>query len=378
MSRAGVQLGRVLGVPVLVSPSWLLFAAFILISFGPQLAQSYGTGRGYTAAGAFAVLLLVSVLLHEIGHCVVARAFGLPVKSITVTFLAGLTEITEPPQTPAREYAVAISGPMVSLLLAGVGVASIELFDPSTLPRLLCEGLAVTNLVVAGFNLLPGLPLDGGRVLRSIVWQLGKDPERATRFSAWAGRGIALVVVPLLLLVALPAAGLGEVSLTNVLFSGLVGAFIYAGATASLRRSQVVSRLPRVSIAALARPALPVAANTPLAEAVRQAHERGLYALLVVDGNGRIEGIVSETWVRQVPAERRPWVSVADGARRIEPGLLLSADLTGEALLAAMRTTPASEYAVPGPIPRVLVSSDVAAAVDGTAPQPPPSLSSSR
>jgi hypothetical protein len=78
--KGGLRLGRVLGVPVFVNPSWLLFAAFVLLSFGPTLADDYGTTRGYFAAGAFAVLLLISVLLHEIGHCVVARAFGLPVR----------------------------------------------------------------------------------------------------------------------------------------------------------------------------------------------------------------------------------------------------------------------------------------------------------
>ena len=358
-----LQIGRVVGVPIYLTPSWFLFAAFIVVTSAPPLVDRVGAVSAYVAAASFAVLLLLSVLLHEVGHCLVARAFDLPVRSITVTLLAGLTEITEPPQTPAREYAVAVSGPMVSLLLAGIGVASVPLFDG--LPRLICEGVAVTNGIVAAFNLLPGLPLDGGRVLKSIVWQVGGDAERATRASAWAGRVVALVVVPIVVLGVLPAYGYGSRGLTGVLVTALFGAYIYAAATASLRRSQIVARLPRVTVALLARPALAVPSSMPLAEAVRQAQELGARALVVVDSAGRLEAVVSEAYVTAVPLERRPWVTVGDGARRVEPGLLLDPALTGEELLAAMRRFPAPEYVVPGEPPRVLVSTDVAAAVAG-------------
>ncbi len=359
-----MRIASVVGVPILLMPSWFLFAGYVVLAGHYLLVDEYGTGRAYAYAAGFALLLLVSVVLHELGHCLVARAFNLPVRSITVTFLAGVTEITEPPQTPAREYAVAISGPMVSLFLCATGVVTVGLFEPGSAARLLCLNLAITNGAIAALNLLPGLPLDGGRVLRSIVWHLGKDPERATRVSARAGMGIALVVVPVVLVGLLPALGVGDRGVTTILLSSLVGAFIYAGANANLRRSQAVSKLPLISAEALARPALAVPANLPLAEAVRQAHECKARALLVVDGNGEIEGIVSEAWVRQVPVQRRPWVVVADGARRIEPGLVMDPAMTGEPLLAFMRSTPASEYVVPGPSPRVLVSSDVAEAME--------------
>jgi len=363
-TRTAVRIGRVVGVPVLLTPSWFIFAAFIVLTSASALrAQDVSTLSAYAAGVSFALLLLASVLLHEIGHCLVARSLRLPVRSITITLLAGLTEVTSPPRTPKDEYAVAISGPMVSLLLSACGVVAVPLFAPLTLPRLLCEGLAVTNGLVAAFNLLPGLPLDGGRVLRSIVWQLSGNPDRATRASAWSGRVIAVVVVPVLLIGVLPAIGVGSRDTTSVVFAALVGAFIYAGATATLRRSTAMSRLPAVTVDLLARPALAVAAQTPLGEAVRRAHEAGLRALVVTDSAGTLEGVVSESWVRQVPTERRPWVSVADGARRLEAGLLLPPDLVGEDLLAYMRATPASEYVVSGTPPRVVAAADVAAAM---------------
>lgn len=363
--RGGVRIGRVLGVPVLVSPTWLLFAGFIMLTYGPALTDRFGTTRAYVGAAAFAVLLLLSVLLHEIGHCVVARAFRLPVRSITITFLAGLTEITEPPQTPAREYAVAVIGPMVSLLLAGLGMASLPLFEPDSLPFLLAAIVAISNGLVAGFNLLPGLPLDGGRVLRAAVWKLTGDPDRSTRVAAWAGRVVAIVVVPVLLLGVLPATGVSTTSIGTVLFTALIAGFIYVGASASLQRAKYLERLPRASVAALARPALEVAGDLPLAEAVRRAQASGMRALVVVDSSGALLAVVSEASVLATPEERRPWVTVDTVARRIEDGLVLDPGLEGEELLAAMRATPASEYVVPdpsGPV-RVLVTADVAAAV---------------
>lgn len=361
----GVRIGRVLGVPVLVSPSWLLFAAFVVLIYGPALSDRFGPTRAYIGAVSFAVLLLLSVLLHEIGHCVVARAFGLPVRSITVTFLAGLTEITEPPQTPAREYAVAVIGPMVSLLLAGVGLATVQLFEPDSLPYLLAAIVALSNGLVAGFNLLPGLPLDGGRVLRAAVWKLTGDPEKSTRVAAWSGRGVAVVAVPGLLLGVLPAVGVTSLDVTTVIFTALIGAFVYAGASASLQRSRLVERLPRASVAALARPALEVPADLPLAEAVRRAHESGARAIVVTDSAGRLQAVVSEAAVLATPEERRPWVTVGTVSRSLEDGLVLDGALQGEELLAAMRAFPASEYVVRDPAGqvRVLVTADVAQAV---------------
>jgi Zn-dependent protease len=364
----GFRIGRVLGVPVFVAPSWLLFAAFVVLVYGPALSDQLGTVRAYTAAGSFAVLLLLSVLLHEVGHCVVARAYDLPVRSITVTFLAGLTEITEPPQTPAREYAVAVVGPMVSLLLAGVGAGLTPLFEPASLPHLLALGLAATNGVVAAFNLLPGLPLDGGRVLRAGVWRLTGDPERSTVVAAQAGRAVAVVVVPAVVLLGLPAAGLGRPTVATAVFTALVAAFVFAGATASLRRAQVVQRLPRGTVGALARPALAVPATLPLSEAVRQAHDAGRQAVVVVDAAGRVEAVVSEAAVAATPEHRRPWVSVADVSRRVDGERLLDPSLGGEALLSALRRSPTAEHLVrpsTGEVPAVLVTADVALRAEG-------------
>jgi len=364
--RGGICLGRVMGVPVQVGPSWFLMALFITVSISSATVSSLGQASSLVVGASFAVLLGISVLLHEIGHCVVARSFGLPVRRITIGFMQGLTEITKAPQTPAREYAVAVAGPMVSVLLAGIGLGARPFFDGASLSGRVVDNLAITNGLIAAFNLLPGLPLDGGRVLRALLWKLMGDPDRATRAAAWAGRGVAVIVVPFLLVVVLPWTGYGSSSATNVIWAGLLAAYLYAMATSTLRRAEALTRLPRVTIAGLSRPALRVPADMPLAEAVRRAHEANARGLVVVDAADRLEAVVSEAAVQATPEQRRPWVTVGTLAKRLEPGLVLDARLVGEELLAAMRAHPSAEYvtedSATGEV-RVLVSDDVAKAL---------------
>lgn len=366
ISRGGIRLGRVLGVPILVGPSWFLMALFITVSISQATTASLGQGQSLVVGASFALLLGLSVLLHEIGHCVVARSFALPVRRITIGFMQGLTEITEAPQTPAREYAVAVAGPMVSLLLAGLGLGARPFFDSSSLAGRVVDNIAITNGLIAAFNLLPGLPLDGGRVLRSLLWKVLGDPDRATIGAAWAGRVVAVVVVPFLLVVALPWAGYGGDRATNLIWAAILAAYIYAISTATLRRAQATRRLPAVTVAGLARPALRVPADMPLAEAVRRAHEVNARGLVVVDAADRLEAVVSEAAVAATPEQRRPWITVGALARRLEPGMLLDPTLTGEALLTAMRAHPSAEYVTQDPTTgevRVLVSDDVGKAL---------------
>jgi Zn-dependent protease len=363
--RGGIRLGRVVGVPVLIGPSWFLMAALITLAVSQASAASIGEGQAAVVGVSFAVLLGVSVLLHELGHCFVARGLGLSVRSITIGIMGGATQIEEA-QTPAREYAVAIAGPMVSLLLAGTGVGLRPLFDSDSLSGRLVDNVAITNGLIAAFNLLPGLPLDGGRVLRAILWRLGGDGERATRAAAWAGRGVAVIVVPLVFVVLLPWAGYGGDDATNLIWSALIGGYLYTLATFALKRSEAMSRLPRVTVVALARPALRVPADMPLAEAIRRAHEANARGLVVVDAADRLEAVVSEAAVIATPEHRRPWVTVGSLAKRIDPGLVLDVHLGGEDLLNAMRAHPAAEYVTRDPATgevRVISADDVAKAL---------------
>lgn len=366
--RSGtVPLGRVLGVPVELSPSWFLLAAVIVVVYGPTLGPASDPAEGYLTAAAFALLLLASVLLHEVGHCVAARALGLRVRRISVSFLAGLTEVTDPPPTPGRAWVVSAAGPVVSVLLTGLAVLGALLVPgPSPLHALLVLS-ALSNGGLAVFNLLPGLPLDGGAMLRALVWRLTGSQATGTLVGAHTGRVLAVLVVPFAVVGLEPLLG-AQLSTFGIVSTAFVALFLWAGATGALRAARVEQRLDGLPAGVLSRPALLVPAAMPLSEALRRAHEARLHALLAADALGRPTALVSEAAVVAVPEHRRPWITVADVSRPLAPGLVLDPSLSGAALLEAVRRTPSAEYLVPGPQPRVLVAADLARAAGGARP----------
>ena len=363
-SSGTLPLGRVLGVPVELNPSWFLLAAVIVVLYGPTLGPARDPAEGYVTAAAFALLLLARVLLHEVEHCVADRSLGLRVRRISVSFLAGLTEVSDPPPTPGRAWVVSAAGPAVSLLLTGLAVlGAVAVPGPSAVHSLLVLS-ALSNGGLAVFNLLPGLPLDGGAMLRALVWKITGSAATGTVAGAQAGRVLAVVVVPLAVLVSGPLLG-ARLSTFGIVSTGFVALFLWAGASGALRSARVEKRLDGLPAGLLARPALLVPTSLPLAEALRRAHESGLRALVVVDALGRPTALVSEAAVVAVPEHRRPWIPVADVARPLAPGLVLDPALSGIALVEAVRAARASEYLVAGAPPRVLVAADLARAAEG-------------
>ncbi|MFG2074891.1 site-2 protease family protein [Nonomuraea maritima] len=360
----GLRMGRPFGIPVYVSWTWFLVAAFITFLFGPQMAAKLpdlGTFGAYGVAFVFAVLLYVSVLLHELAHSVLAKVYGLPVRRITLYFLGGVSEIEKEPPTPGKEFMVAAVGPLLSLGLAALGfVADVYLVNDGGIPEVLVWQLWFANLIVGVFNLLPGLPLDGGRMLRAGVWKVSGNPGTGTVAAAWGGRVLAvlLVVFPL----ATMLGGDGELDFSNLVWPLVLAAFIWMGAGQSLRVARVRARIPQVDARALARRAIPVTGETPLSEALRQAADSRAGAMVVVDHDGRPVGIVHEAAVQATPEHRRPWITVASLAKSLEPGMVLAADLRGEPLIDAMREVPGSEYLLVergGEIYGVLATADV-------------------
>ena len=361
---SGIRMGRPFGIPVYVSWTWFIVAAFITWMFG-DVVRGYLPDLSVTAAYAvaflFAVLLYVSVLLHELAHCVVAKMFGLPVRKITLYLLGGVSEIEKEAQTPGREFLVAAAGPFLSLALAGGGLlADLFLVTGDGIAQVLILQLWVANLIVGVFNLLPGLPLDGGRMLRAGVWKATGSPGTGTIVAAWAGRALAVVVI------AVPPAisMLGDQPLDerNMIWSVVLAAFIWMGATQSLKVAKVRARIPKVVARTLARRAVAVTSDTPLSEALRRAAEAHAGAMVVVDHEGRPTALVHESAVLATPEHRRPWVSAGSLARSLEPSLILSAELTGERLLEAMREHPSGEYLLVEPggeIYGVLSTADV-------------------
>ncbi|MDH6140626.1 Zn-dependent protease/CBS domain-containing protein [Kitasatospora sp. GP30] len=350
----GILMGRPFGVPIYVGPSWFLIAALITWLFGRQLADvlpDLGYTR-YLIAFSFAVAFYGSVLIHELAHTLVALRYRLGVRRIQLQFFGGVSEIEKEAETPGREFWLAFVGPLLSLAIGGICWLLTGLVRFDTVPGVLLAGLTVANLVVAVFNLLPGLPLDGGRMLRAVVWGVTGRPMTGTVAAAWSGRVLALVV-----LFGLPLwgnsqhgsrPGTGE-SLLNTSLAAVLAVVIWSGAGTAVRNARLKEALPRLGVRDLTRRAVQVTADTPLGEALRRAREAQAGAVVISDGHGDPIALVKEAAVLQVPEHRRPWVAAGALARTLEPGLRLAVDLDGEQLLAALRTTPASEYLVVNP-----------------------------
>ncbi|MEW1718964.1 site-2 protease family protein [Streptomyces sp. NPDC093109] len=367
----GILMGRPFGVPVYVAPSWFVVAALITWIFGGQLDRvlpELGNLR-YLVALFFAVAFYASVLVHELAHTVAALRFKLPVRRIQLQFFGGVSEIEKETETPGREFILAFVGPLLSLVLSGVFYLCLLTVEPRTVPGVLLAGLMVSNLIVAVFNLLPGLPLDGGRMLRAVVWKITGKPMSGTIAAAWVGRALAVtVLIGLPLLTRTGALGTstrdvsGMETVTDALLAAILAAIIWTGAGNSLRMARLREHLPELQARALTRRAVPVESSTPLSEALRRANEAGARALVVVDGHGDPRALVRESAIVGVPQHRRPWVAVSGLAQDLTDGMKVPADLAGEALLERLRASPATEYLVleeTGEIYGVLSTADV-------------------
>ena len=185
-----------LGVPVYLRASWLLLAVDRGRPVRPGRAagccRSSATVGGYALAVGFVLCLLLSVLLHELGHAIVARRYGIGVRAITLELLGGYTEMESDSPNARADLLVSLIGPIVSGVLgAGRRWRSGSLLPDRTILDQLAFQLAWSNLIVAVFNALPGLPLDGGRALRAIVWAVTGDRHTGSRVAGWIGRGVA-------------------------------------------------------------------------------------------------------------------------------------------------------------------------------------------
>lgn len=363
-----LPVGRFFGVPVYFAPSWLVIAGLITVYYGPiigDILPRVSASSAYLLAFAFAVALAVCVLAHELGHTAVSLVLRNPVRRVVIFLLGGVSELERDPGRPRDEFLIAFAGPLVSLALAGAAAASLPLVDPHTMPGVLVALLLWSNLVIAAFNLLPGLPLDGGRLLRAGVWALRRSRLSGTRAAAWAGRGIAI---------CLALAGLvldrGTFGFTAGILTILVAVYLWVGAGQSLRVGEIMERVPQIDLERLLRPGMLVPSDLSVAEALRRAWSGNARGLVIVDSRERPSAIVDEVLVCAVPPPRRAWTMLSDVARPLEPGLILSRGLDGEQLLAAVRHTPAREYLVvnaDGTPAGILATADLTAALDAPA-----------
>jgi Zn-dependent protease/CBS domain-containing protein len=362
----GIVLARPFGIPVYISPYWFVIAGVFILIYANDLASTFHGPTRFVVAAAFVVLLYLSVLIHELSHSVVARGYGLPVRRILLYPLGGFSEIEREPQTPGREFLVSAAGPALSLLLAAGGWGLTHMVAAGTIGGTLISQLMWANLVVGGFNLLPGLPLDGGRMLRAAIWKVTGRPGTSTIAAAWAGRVLALGLFVLVLAPPVEARIGGDI--VTAVWLAVIAAFMWTGAGQAIKATRFRERLPALQARRLARKAVSVAADTPLAEAIRRADESRARAVVVVDHDDKPIAILNETAVMATPEQRRPWIEAGTLARTLEPSLVLPADLSGMALLDAIRRAPATEYLLvepSGQVYGVLAARDVDRAFAG-------------
>jgi Zn-dependent protease/predicted transcriptional regulator len=336
VSRRGstLRIGRLAGVPIGVHPLWLVIVALITLALGrdyfPSEDPALGEGVAYLLGLASALTLFLGILLHELGHAVVARRHGLDVEEIDLWLLGGVARMTGEPQAPGDELRFALAGPAVTaVVLAGFG--ALRLVAGGALAdwlRAFVDYQLYVNAAILVFNLLPAFPLDGGRVARALLWRRMGGRERATALAARIGRafGIGLVVLGF---VSFAGGALGG------LWLALIGGFLIVAAGAEAQGTLVERSFAGRTVQSLmTAPAAALRGDLTVEEAVVAGFARHLYsAFPVIDADDRALGVIVIDDVRAVAPLQRGRVTVAEIARR-DPALLVAPDTPATALLA--------------------------------------------
>ncbi len=232
-SRDGLRLTSISGIPIVIHPSWVVSVAVLASFTAPTIAHRL---VGDTSSVTLLVVAIVAVLpiaacivAHELAHALVARAHGLQVSRIMLFAFGGVSVIAGRAPTPGAEYAIAASGPIVSLILASGFAIVARASEPSVVGITGIAGAyAWVNVALALFNLVPAFPMDGGRLLRSVIWQLNGDRARATRWAARVGRGFAVLLIASGLYLALAPLGTSGRPAPGGLWTTLIGLFIFS------------------------------------------------------------------------------------------------------------------------------------------------------
>ncbi len=317
---------RIAGIDIFINWSWLLALAFITWSLGDfyHVQFRWSAGAAYTVGIISAVLLFGTVLLHELAHSLTARSLGLPVNSITLFIFGGVSNLTREPDNPRTEFLVAIAGPLTSLVLAGIFyVLHVALTGLPQEVAVTLGYLASVNLILGIFNLIPGFPLDGGRVFRSIVWMLTHSLRRATHIASNVGQAIGYLLI---------LAGLVEALVLNQFISGLwlafIGWYLHNAAGASYQQAVMEGVLRGVDVRDLMDPApVSVPAWTTI-DALVYHHmlNENQRAIPVSGRDGAFEGLVTLADVRHLPRDQWNTTQVsqimtpASRLRNVTPG----------------------------------------------------------
>ena len=319
LGERSIKLFTVSGIRIGANPSWFLFLFLMIIwlsdYFGDILVTS-STTVAYVTAVAAAILFFASLLLHELGHALMARRLGIGTSGIDLWLFGGVAKLTRDSQTPGEEFKVAIAGPAVTavivLVCLGIGaVASNEtgVLDAATLTRssttpwvALLGWLALTNLVLLVFNMLPAFPLDGGRVTRAIAWKVSGDRSRGTRFSGYLGQAFGWLMVAFGLFIILRTG-----AIVSGIWSAVLGWFLASAARNAVVGSRYSEQLEGVTAGQIMDMSpVVVPATVSVADAQAEFFARFPWPwFAVVDELGRLEGILRSEQVDAALAQGR-------------------------------------------------------------------------
>jgi len=324
----GWQLLKIRGIPLRIHPSWFVILGLATVAFQQQYSQQLsGSGSGIELWGLgllTALLLFVSVLLHELGHSLVAIQQGVQVRSITLFLLGGVANVERECSTAMGSLMVAAAGPLVSLVLAALLLASgHSVAHASPLLGAMVNELGGLNLILALFNLLPGLPLDGGLILKALVWQWSGSQRKGIQVATASGRFLSLVAIGLGVVLLLRGASVGGLWLMLLGWFGL-GA---ARNQTQLLALQSVLRQLKVKDAAQRRfRVLEADVNLKQLSRLRLSDGEGLADWLLVTRQGRWLGFITDAPLQQLPVQRWEEERVGDHLQPLEQLPQISAD----------------------------------------------------
>ncbi len=339
MSQSDWEIGRVMGIPIRVHASWFLVFLFmtwtLATGYLPEALPGLTEERYWGMGAIAAILLFCSVLVHELGHSYVAKRYHIPIGQITLFLFGGVAQMGKEPPSPRAEFLIAIAGPIVSVLLGAVclGLAAaseVALTAASAHGFVVLGGLlGMVNVQLGLFNLIPGFPLDGGRVLRAGLWRWSSDFARATRQAAMFGLGFGLLFV---------AAGIGLIGGTvagaiedSAVGNGgwliFIGAFLFVAARNARRHMAVLSALDGTAVREVMTTAMsPIAPALSLREAVDQyfVPQGGGGGPVVEDG--QVVGLITVEQVQAIPQGLWTWRTVREVMHPSAPELFVAPD----------------------------------------------------
>jgi Zn-dependent protease/CBS domain-containing protein len=369
----GWRLATIGGVPVYVGRSWPVIALILVYLYGPGLANDrpdLGVGA-YAVAVGYAVLLLISVFAHEASHALVATRLGYRVNRVVADLWGGHTAYETSAARPGASALVAIAGPAANAALAVVGRLVMPT-DPFSVTSWLVGAFVWTNGFVAAFNLLPGLPLDGGFLVDSLVWKMTGSRESGLIAAGWCGRAVTVLVV--LYFVGLPLLNGQTPDLFGIVWGLFIGSFMWSGATNAIRAGRGGRMLAGIRIDSVWRRAVSLPAHASAAQALAlRVSGSGGTAVVVEDDLGRAVGLLDDEALQAIPEQSRDSVAVTSVMRRQPDGWVVEAapDQSIAAVVGAMQRLGIGAVPVRDPggrIAGIVLAGDLEAALSRRSP----------